>query len=157
MTDLAGTGSQRIRDAVEKDDARVIVIDSLNGFFNSMPEEHFVMIQLHELLAYLAQLGVVTLLINAQQGLIGQMAQTLDVSYLADTVILLRYFEAAGYVRRAISVIKKRTSAHEHTIREYRIGKRGVTLGEPLTGFHGVLRGVPVLVDDSSAMLMAPD
>ncbi|HWI23470.1 MAG TPA: ATPase domain-containing protein [Lysobacter sp.] len=134
---------QRIRDAVEKDDARVIVIDSLNGFFNSMPEEHFVMIQLHELLAYLAQLGVVTLLINAQQGLIGQMAQTLDVSYLADTVILLRYFEVRGEVRQVISVMKKRTGPHERTIREIRMTGDGVWIGPPLEHFRGVLTGVP--------------
>lgn len=135
---------QSIRDAVEKRNAKVIVIDSLNGYFNAMPEEHFVMIQLHELLAYLAQLDVITLLINAQQGLIGQMATNLDVSYLADTVILFRYFEARGEVRQALSVLKKRTGPHERTIREMRIRPQGLEIGEPLINFRGVLTGVPV-------------
>ena len=133
-----------IRNAVEEHEASVIVIDSLNGFFNAMPEEHFVMIQLHELLAYLGQLGVISLLINAQQGLIGQMATTLDVSYLADTVILFRYFESHGEVRQALSVLKKRTGAHERTIREMRISSAGIDIGEPLTNFRGILTGVPV-------------
>lgn len=133
----------RIRHAVEHDNARVIVIDSLNGYVNAMPEEHFVMIQLHELLAYLGQLGVVTLLINAQQGLIGHMSSTIDVSYLADTVVLLRYFESRGEVRQAISVLKKRTGEHEHTIRELTFGAHGIKVGEPLRRFRGVLTGVP--------------
>lgn len=134
---------QRIRHAVEHDDARVIVIDSLNGYINAMSEEHFVMIQLHELLAYLGQLGVVTLLINAQQGLIGQMSSSIDVSYLADTVILLRYFETRGEVRQAMSVLKKRTGPHERTIRELSMGADGLKVGEPLRRFRGVLTGVP--------------
>ena len=135
---------QQIRDAVERDGARLVVIDSLNGFVNAMPEEHFVIIQLHELLAYLGQLGVVTILINAQQGLIGQMQSSIDVSYLADTVILFRYFETRGEVRQAISVLKKRTGPHEHSIRELAIGKGGLHIGEPLRGFRGILTGVPV-------------
>jgi circadian clock protein KaiC len=135
---------QQIRDAVERDGARMVVIDSLNGFVNAMPEEHFVIIQLHELLAYLGQLGVVTILINAQQGLIGQMQSSIDVSYLADTVILFRYFETRGEVRQAISVLKKRTGPHEHSIRELAIGKGGLHIGEPLRGFRGILTGVPV-------------
>ena len=134
---------QGIRDAVEKDGARVLVIDSLNGYLNAMPEEHFVMIQLHELLAYLGQLGVVTLLINAQAGLIGHMSSTVDVSYLADTVILLRYYETRGEVRQAISVLKKRTGSHERTIRELRISSDGLHIGDPLRSFRGVLTGVP--------------
>lgn len=134
---------QCIRDAVERDGARVVVIDSLNGYLNSMPEEHFVLIQLHELLTYLAQLGVVTLLINAQQGLVGQMSNVIDVSYLADTVVLLRYFESRGEVRQAISVLKKRTGAHERTIRELRISAGGLHIGPPLRRFRGVLTGVP--------------
>ncbi len=133
---------QLIRDAVERDGARVVELDSLNGFYNSMPEENIMMIQLHELLAYLAQLGVITLMINAQQGLIGQMATKLDVSYLADTVILLRYYETRGSVRQAISVLKKRTGAHERTIRELRLTSDGVWIGEPLHNFRGVLTGI---------------
>ena len=132
-----------IRRAVEVDDARVIVIDSLNGYINAMPEERFVLVQLHELLAYLGQQGVLTLLVSAQQGLIGQMQSTIDVSYLADNVILLRYYEAAGQVRQAISVLKKRTGMHERTIRELEISAEGVRISEPLRQFRGILTGVP--------------
>jgi circadian clock protein KaiC len=134
---------QCIRDAVEVHGARLVIIDSLNGYLNAMAEEHHVLIQLHELLAYLSQLEVTTLLLNAQQGLIGQMQTTLDVSYLADTVILLRYFELRGEVRQAISVLKKRTGPHERTIRELTISSRGIEIGEPLRNFRGVLTGVP--------------
>jgi circadian clock protein KaiC len=134
---------QRIRDAVENQGARVVVIDSLNGYINAMPEEHFVLIQLHELLAYLGQFGVVTILINAQQGLIGHMSSSIDVSYLADTVVLLRYFETRGEVRQAISALKKRTGPHERTIRELGITSSGLQIGAPLHRFRGVLTGVP--------------
>ncbi len=134
---------QSIRDAVEREDARIVVIDSLNGYMNAMAGESSVLIQLHELLSYLGQLGVVTLLINAQQGLIGHMHSTIDVSYLADTVVLLRYFEARGAVRQAIAVLKKRTGRHERTIRELRISDQGIDIGEPLSGLRGVLTGVP--------------
>lgn len=134
---------QSIRDAVEEAGARLVVIDSLNGYVNAMTEEHFVLIQLHELLAYLGQLGVVTVMINAQQGVVGHMPSPIDISYLADTVVLLRYFESRGEVRQAISVLKKRTGAHEHTIRELRIGSDGLSIGEPLRRFRGVLTGVP--------------
>lgn len=137
----------RIRDAVESQGARVVVIDSLNGYFNAMPEESFVMIQLHELLAYLGEVGVVTILINAQQGLIGQMTSHIDVSYLADTVIMLRYFEAGGEVRQAMSVLKKRTGAHERSIRELTINSDGLHVGPPLKAFRGVLTGVPQELD----------
>jgi circadian clock protein KaiC len=133
----------RIRSAVDSQGARVVVIDSLIGYLNAMAEEHHVLIQLHELLAYLAQLGVVTLMINAQIGLIGQMTSTVDVSYLADTVILLRYFEAAGEVRQTISVLKKRTGPHERSIRELHISSDGLHIGEPLRGYRGILTGVP--------------
>lgn len=132
-----------IRRSVEEDGARVVVIDSLNGYLNAMPEERFVLVQLHELLAYLGQLGVVTILVSAQQGLIGQMQNVIDASYLADTVVLLRYFEHEGAVRQAVSVLKKRTGAHERMIREMTIGAGGVRIGEPLREFRGVLTGVP--------------
>lgn len=138
-----GEFSHRIRQAAEVDGARVIVIDSLNGYLNAMPEERFMIVQLHELLAYLGQLGVATLLVSAQQGLIGQMSSNIDISYLADGVILFRYFEARGEVRQAISVLKKRTGAHERTIRELSIGSHGLGIGEPLREFRGVLTGVP--------------
>jgi circadian clock protein KaiC len=141
---------QNIRNAVERDGTRVVVIDSLNGYLNAMSEEHFVMNQLHELLAYLGQAGVVTLLINAQQGLIGQLSNSIDVSYLADTVIVLRYFETRGEIRQAISVMKKRTGAHERTIREITMGPEGLQLGPPLRRFRGVLSGLPHEIDPST-------
>ena len=138
-----GEFSNRIREAAEFGGARVIVIDSLNGYLHAMPEARFLMVQLHELLSYLGQLGVVTILVSAQQGLIGQMSDNLDISYLADGVILLRYFEVDGEVKQAISVLKKRTGAHERTIRQISFGKDGVTIGEPLRRLQGVLTGVP--------------
>jgi circadian clock protein KaiC len=132
------------------------VIDSLNGYQAAMPEEQALVLHMHELLQYLNRQGVSTFLTVAQHGLVGDMKAPVDVTYLADTVILLRYFEAMGRVRRAMSVIKKRTSAHEDTIREYRINKDGITLGEPLVGFQGVLRGVPELVEQPPALLEGP-
>ena len=118
-----------------------------------MPGEQALILHRHELLQYLNRRGSSTFLTVAQHGLVGDMKAPVDVTYLADTVVLLRYFEAFGRVRRAISVIKKRTGAHEDTIREYRIGSRGITLGEPLMGFQGVLRGVPELIDDRPSLL----
>lgn len=132
-----------VRDAVERKGARIIVIDSLNGYLNAMPGERFLVTQLHELLSYLGQMGVASFLLNAQQGPIGSISSHLDVSYLADTVILLRYFEAKASVRTAISVLKKRTGAHERTLREMFITGDGLSIGEPLWNFRGVLTGVP--------------
>ena len=134
---------QSIRHEVEHNDARLVVIDSLSGYLNAMAGEKYVMIQLHELLAYLGSLGVVTILINAQQGLIGPLSTSIDVSYLADTVVMLRYFETGGEVRQAMSVLKKRTGAHERTIRELTFTAQGLCVGEPLRGFNGILTGVP--------------
>jgi circadian clock protein KaiC len=134
-----------IRVAVEKDQARVIVIDSLNGYLSAMPEERHLIIQLHELLMYLGQRGVATILIGAHQGLIGaQMNTPVDASYLADAVVLIRYFEMAGEVRQAISVVKKRGSKHERSIREFRLDQGRISVGETLRGFRGILTGVPV-------------
>jgi circadian clock protein KaiC len=124
--------------------ASVIVIDSLNGYLNAMPDDRNLVIQLHELLSFLRQRRVLTLLVMAQSGLVGPMVSPVDASYLADTVVLLRYFEAAGSVRQAISVLKKRTGKHERTIRELRMGPEGVIIGEVLTRFRGVLTGTPV-------------
>jgi circadian clock protein KaiC len=144
--------------AVEQDGARLVIIDSLNGYLQAMPDERFLTAQMHELLMYLNQQGVVTLLLMAQHGFMGAgMSSPADVSYLADAVILLRYFEAAGSIRRAISVVKKRTGPHEDTIREMRLSAlRGVEVGEPLTAFRGVLTGVPVFMggagDDTSLL-----
>ena len=123
----------------------IVVIDSLNGYLNAMPEERFLIIQLHELLTYLGQRGVATILIGAHQGLIGaQMNTPVDASYLADAVVLLRYFEMQGEVRQAISVMKKRGGKHERTIREFRLDQGRVTVGETLRNFRGILTGVPV-------------
>ena len=146
-----GEFSERVRACVEEQRARTVVIDSLNGYQAAMPEEQALILHMHELLQYLNRQGASTFLTVAQHGLVGDMKAPVDVTYLADTVILLRYFEALGRVRRAMSVIKKRTGAHEDTIREYRIDGRGITLGEPLIGFQGVLRGVPELVDRATA------
>jgi len=148
-----GEFSERVRICVEKYGARTVVIDSLNGYQAAMPEEQALILHMHELLQYLNRHGVTTFLTVAQHGLVGDMKAPVDVTYLADTVILLRYFEALGRVRRAISVVKKRTGTHEDTIREFVIGSNGITLGDPLIGFQGVLRGVPSLVGDKSTLL----
>jgi circadian clock protein KaiC len=141
----------RVREAVERDKARVIVIDSLNGYMNSMPEERFLTAQLHELLTYLGRRGVTTILVVAQHGLMGtNMQSPVDTSYLADSVVLFRYFEYAGQVKKAISVVKKRSGAHEESIRELRFDKTGIHLGEPMTQFHGILTGVPVEVSSKT-------
>lgn len=131
-------------ESVRDDQAQVVIIDSLNGYLNAMPEEHFLSIQLHELLTFLGQQGVVTILVAAQHGLLGDtMRNVVDVSYLADTVILLRYFESMGAVRQAISVMKKRSGRHERTIRDFSMGSDGLRIGDPLREFRGVLTGAP--------------
>jgi circadian clock protein KaiC len=135
----------RVRRAVDEGGARVVVIDSLNGLMQAMPNESFVTLQMHELLSFLSHRGVLTLLLLAQHGLVGnELESPVDVSYLADTVLLLRYFEAEGGVRKALSVVKKRTGAHETTIRELCVDAKGVQVGTPLTAFRGVLTGAPV-------------
>lgn len=135
---------QAVVNPPEGQGATVVVIDSLNGYLNAMPEENFLITQLHELLTYLAQQGVVTLLVVAQHGLLGDGMNTpVDASYLADAVIVLRYFEAGGRVRKAISVMKKRSGPHEDTIRELQIGAHGIRLSPPLKEFHGILTGIP--------------
>jgi circadian clock protein KaiC len=135
-----------IRQAAGARGASIVVIDSLNGYLNAMPEERFLIIQLHELLTYLGHAGVATILIGAHQGLVGgPMTTPVDASYLADAVILMRYYEARGEVRQAISVVKKRGGAHERTIRDFRMGPGGITVGAPLREFRGVLTGVPIL------------
>jgi len=148
-----GELSQRVRHCVEENEAKTVVIDRLNGYQAAMPEEQALVLHMHELLQYLNRQGASTFLTVAQHGLVGDMKSPVDVTYLADTVILLRYFEARGRVRRAMSVIKKRTSAHEDTIREYKIDSRGITVGEPLMGFQGVLRGVPELIGGDDQLL----
>jgi circadian clock protein KaiC len=140
-----------VRRAAEGEDAsgrpaKMIIIDSLNGYLNAMPEEKFLTAQLHELLAYLGQLGVATLMSVTQSGMIGSMASPVDTTYLADNVVLFRFFEARGRVRRALSVLKKRNGHHETTIRELDMNATGIVIGEPLEEFHGILTGVPTYV-----------
>jgi circadian clock protein KaiC len=126
----------------------VIVIDSLNGYLNAMPDERFLIVHLHELLTYLGQAGVATLLVGAHSGLIGsQMQAPVDASYLADAVVLLRYYEAEGEVRQAVSVVKKRGGSHERTIRGFTLGEHGIDIGPPLRNYRGILTGVPVPLD----------
>jgi circadian clock protein KaiC len=134
-----------VRDAVERHGARLIVIDSINGYFNAMPHGRFLTLQMHELLSYLAERGVASILTMAQSGMMGAMSSPVDVSYLSDTVIVLRFFEASGRVRKAISVIKKRSGRHEDSIRELTMGDGGLRVGEPLSTFRSVLTGVPHL------------
>jgi circadian clock protein KaiC len=148
-----GEFAHRVRRRVDEDHIKTVVIDSLNGYQAAMPEENSLILHMHELLQYLNRQGAATFMTVAQHGLVGDMKAPVDVTYLADTVILLRYFEALGTVRRAVSVIKKRTGAHEATIREYRIDNHGLTIGEPLDGFQGVLRGVPMYVGEGKPLL----
>jgi circadian clock protein KaiC len=143
-----GEFATNVRRSVEEDGARVVVIDSLNGYLNSIPEGRFLILQMHELLTYLNQQGVVALLVLAQHGLVGPMSTPLDISYLSDSVMMLRYFEFAGMVRRALSVVKKRSGNHEHTIREFKLTAGGVTVGPPLTNFRGVFSGTPEYTGD---------
>lgn len=143
----------RVTTLVHKEGIRTVVIDSLNGYQASMPEEQFLILHLHELLQHLNRRGVATFLTIAQHGMIGDMRQPIDITYLADTVLLLRYFEALGRVRRALSVIKKRDGAHEDTIREFQINKCGIIVGEPLHEFQGVLRGVPKYVGKAEPLM----
>ena len=149
-----GQFSQMVRDVVEDNGVGTVVIDSLNGYQAAMPEEQSLILHMHELLQYLNRQGAATFLTVAQHGLVGDMKSPVDVTYLADTVVLLRYFEALGRVLRAISIIKKRTGAHENTIREYRIDHAGITLGKPLEDFQGVLKGVPTYVGGGRNPLM---
>lgn len=151
-----GEFASRVRDCVTGEQIQTVVIDSLNGYQAAMPQEQFLILHIHELLQFLNRQGASTFLTVAQHGLVGEMKAPVDVTYLADTVILLRYFEAAGNVRRAVSVIKKRSGMHENTIREFEIGVGGLSLGEPLSQFQGVLRGVPNFVGPGSGLMGDP-
>jgi circadian clock protein KaiC len=146
------------REVEQKGKLDLFVLDTLNGFLNSMPEERFLTLHLHEILSFLGQMGVTSILIEAQHGMVSNQAlHQLDVSYLADTVLLLRHFEARGSVRQAVSVVKKRTGKHERTIRELRLEQGGVRLGPPLSGFQGVLTGVPTHVGPADPLMEDPD
>jgi circadian clock protein KaiC len=152
-----GEFAHKVCARVERDDVRLVVIDSLNGYYAAMPEEHFLVLHMHELLAYLNRHGAVTIVTMAQHGMIGEMKSPADLTYLSDAVVLLRFFEAVGRVRRAISAIKKRAGPHEDTIRELRVTAHGLELGAPLQDFHGVLRGVPTYIGDGQPLLGAKD
>lgn len=152
-----GEFAQRVRDRVDRTLAKTVVIDSLNGYQAAMPEENSLVLHIHELIQYLNRQGANTFLTVAQHGLVGDMKAPVDVTYLADTVILLRYFEAMGKVRRAVSIIKKRTGKHEDTIREFRIANGGLSLGGPLEEFQGILRGVPTFVGSTKPLLRQPE
>ena len=138
---------------VEKHGATLVVLDSLSGYQNAVPAEQYMLLMMHELLTYLNQQGVVTILVLAQHGLVGAMQTPVDLTYLSDSVLLLRLFEAGGKIRRAISVMKKRTGGHEDTIREYRLDSRGIQVGPPLVHFHGVLTGVPTYTGETGDLL----
>jgi circadian clock protein KaiC len=145
-----GQFTHRVMRAVDAG-ARLVVIDSLSGYVNAMPEERFLATHLHELLTYLSHRNVVTMMTLAQHGVVGeQLSSPVDISYLADTVLLLRYFEAAGAIRRAISVVKKRSGSHEVYVRELSIDASGLSIGEPLRQFHGVLTGLPTFSGDAA-------
>ncbi len=149
-----GEFAHRVRARVEEHTVKTVVIDGLNGYLAAMPDETFLTLHLHELLQYLNRQGSSTFLTMVQHGLIDRMTTPVDVTYLADSVIVLRYFEAFGEVRSAISVIKKRYGDHENTIREMRIDQSGIAIGEPLTGFQGILRGTPVFTDGDRDRLL---
>lgn len=152
-----GEFAQSVRQSVETEEARIVIIDSLNGYLNSMPDERFLVLQMRELLSYLSQLGVLSILVLAQHGLVGTMDTPVDISYLSDAVLMLRYFEYDGTVRRALSVVKKRSGHHEHTIREFRLSHQGIRLGPPLKGFNGILSGTPIYTGDKSPLLADDD
>jgi len=157
-----GEFAHRVRSTVENSEggkkARIVVIDSLNGYLNAMPEERFLTSQLHELLTYLGHYGVVTFLVVAQHGLIGNaMHAPVDTSYLADCIVLFRYFEILGEVRQAVSVLKKRAGWHERTLREFRMNSSGIHVGEPLKEFHGVLTGTPDFARLSNTLIAGSD
>jgi len=145
-----GELAHRICRAVRDNKARMIVIDSINGYLNAMPEERYLNLQLHELLAFLNQQGVITIMVLAQQGLVGPNQSIVDLTYLADTVVLLRFFEARGALKQAVSVIKKRSGSHERTIREMKLGAGGIQVGEPLTNMQGVMTGIPTISEDET-------
>jgi circadian clock protein KaiC len=142
-----GEFAHRVRKCVDEEQIKTVLIDSLNGYEAAMPDENSLILHMHELLQYLNRQGASTFLTTAQHGLVGNMQAPVDITYLADTVVLLRYFEALGSVKRAISVIKKRSGSHEATIREYSIDQRGLTVGQSLENFRGALDGVPTLVE----------
>ena len=156
-----GEFATNVRRAAENDGdgaaTRVVMIDSLNAYMNAMPEERFREIQLHELLTYLGHKGVISLIVAAQHGIVGEIRSVVDTSYIADSVIMLRYFEAFGSVKQAISVLKKRSGPHERGIRELKMDSTGRHVGKPLTEFHGVLSGNPHFVGSDTSLMRPRD
>jgi len=148
-----GEFTAAVRHSVEVQGAGLVVLDSLNGYLHAMPDGKFLVLQMHELLSYLGQKGVVTIMVLAQHGLVGVMDTPIDISYLSDAVIMQRYFEHAGIIRRALSVVKKRSGRHENTIREYRFSPTGIQVGPPLSHFNGILSGTPEYTGDAAQLL----
>ncbi|WP_144630790.1 ATPase domain-containing protein [Bordetella genomosp. 13] len=148
-----GEFAARVRREVEQRGVKLLVIDSLNGYMAAMQHEKQLILQIHELLSYLSQKGIVTFLINPQQGLLGSMATNLNISYVSDVVLMLRFFEAGGRMRKAISVVKNRGGPHEDAIRELRIDSSGVRVGEPLTAFRGIMTGTPEYTGDPRPLM----
>jgi circadian clock protein KaiC len=137
-----GEFASRVKTAVEGG-STFLIVDSLNAYLQSMPGEQYLLLQMHELLSYLNQQGITTVIILGQHGLVGDMRSDIDLSYLSDTILMFRFFEAKGEVRSAISAVKSRTSAHERTIREFRLSAKGLQVGDALRDFEGVLTGLP--------------
>src|SRR6056297_741062 len=154
--------SGMVRDCVRPDDhgrrVSIVAIDSINGYLNAMPHEKFLIIQMHELLQFLGKRGILTLVVVAQHGMLGTaMGTPVDTSYLADSVVLFRYFEGGGEIRQTISVVKKRTGRHERTIREFKLSDKGVEIGPPLSQFRGILAGIPEFIGDQDSLLAEKD
>jgi len=152
-----GQFAQMLRDAVEQEGVRFIVIDSLNAYLQAMPGERYLTLQMHELLSYLNQKGVTTMLVLGQHGLVGEVRTDVDLSYLSDTTVLLRFFESNGKLRRAITIIKSRTSNHASTIHELQLGAGGILIGAALEGFEGVLTGLPTYRGATPMMVAVSD
>ena len=144
------------RGVVERN-AKIVIIDSLNGYLQAMPQERFLPLEIHQLLSYLNQHGVLTILVMAQHGLVGAVESPVDLSYLSDAVLLLRFFEAQGKIRKAISVVKKRVGAHEDSIRELRLSSQGMQVGAPLTDFQGIMSGIPTYLGSQSMIKAGSD
>lgn len=142
-----------VQSAVEKDNAKMVIIDSLNAYLHAMPSDNFLVLQMHELLSYLSQQGIVSLMILGQHGVTGDLRSDVDISYLADTLMLLRFFEAKGTVRKSMAVIKTRTSDHERSIREFSIDSAGIRIGQPLTAFEQILSGNPRYANGADTLL----
>jgi len=152
-----GEFAHMVSEEVEQHNAKLVIIDSVNGYLMATPQMKFLTMQFHELLDYLNRNGVVSIMVVGQYGLVGSMQSPIDMSYLADSVVLMRYFEAAGSIHQAISILKKRAGEHERTIREYQIGKGGIRVGEPLADFQGVLTGVPIFKGSEESLMKAGD